>query len=88
LAYSFTLKKDLYLTAGIDWGYTWNRKNLSWKKSVDEFIHYAPVGFGIGFAFGTIIGPIRCSYGRLLHDFNQKGIPADNQLYFSIGHDF
>ena len=88
VAYSFTLKKDLYLTAGIDWGYTWNRRNLSWKKSVDEFIHYAPVGFGIGFAFGTIIGPIRCSYGRLIHDFNQKGIPADNQLYFSIGHDF
>jgi NTE family protein len=88
LAYSFTLRKDLYLTAGLDWGYTWDRRNLSWKKSVDEFIHYAPVGFGIGFAFGTIIGPVRCSYGRLINDFNRKNIPADNQLYFSIGHDF
>jgi len=88
LAYSFTFRKDVYLTAGLDWGYTWDRRNLSWKKSVDEFMRYTPVGFGIGLAFGTIIGPIRCSYGRLIHDFNRKNIPADNQLYFSIGHDF
>lgn len=88
LAYGFTFRKDMYLTAGLDWGYTWNRRNLSWKKSVDEFVHYAPVGLGIGIAFGTIIGPVRCGYGRLLHDFNQKGIPAENQWYFSIGHDF
>jgi NTE family protein len=88
LAYSFTIKKDLFLTAGLDWGYTWDRRNLSWKKSVDEFVRYAPVGIGIGFAVGTIIGPIRCAYGRLVHDFNRKNIPADNQLYFSIGHDF
>ena len=88
-AYSFTVRKDLFLTAGLDWGYTWDRLNLlSLKKSADEFVRYAPVGFGIGFAIGTIIGPIRCSYGRLVHDFNRKSIPADNQLYFSIGHDF
>lgn len=87
--YNFELKRDFYLTASIDWGYTWSRReSLSWKKSVDDFIDYAPVGFGAGFAFVTIIGPIRCSYGRLLTDFRQKRIPATNQLYFSIGHDF
>jgi predicted acylesterase/phospholipase RssA/outer membrane translocation and assembly module TamA len=87
-AYSFALKKNVYLTAGLDWGYTWDRGNLSWKKSFDEFFRYAPVGFGIGVSIGTIVGPVRFSYGRLAHDFIQKGIAADHQLYFSIGHDF
>ncbi|MBN2188150.1 MAG: BamA/TamA family outer membrane protein, partial [Chitinispirillaceae bacterium] len=86
--YSFALKKDVYLTAGLDWGYTWDRSNLSWRKSADEFIRYAPVGFGIGISIATIAGPVRCSYGRLVNDFDQKGIPADPQIYFSIGHDF
>ena len=88
ITYSFALKRNFYLTAGIDWGYTWGRRSLSWKKSVDEFVRYAPVGFGIGFAFETLVGPIRCNYGRLMHNFSQKNIPAENQLYFSIGHDF
>jgi outer membrane protein assembly factor BamA len=86
--YSYELRRDFYLTAMIDWGNTWSREDLSWKKSVKDFLQYAPVGFGAGLAFATIIGPIRCSYGRLLHDFRQKNIPAINQLYFSIGHDF
>jgi predicted acylesterase/phospholipase RssA len=87
-AYSFALKKNLFCTAGIDWGNVWNRGSISGSKSVEEFVRFAPLGFGIGLAAGTIVGPIRCSYGRLIRDFNQKGIPADNQLYFSIGHDF
>jgi predicted acylesterase/phospholipase RssA len=88
VSYSFAIKKSVYLIAGVDWGYTWNRRNLSWNKSVDEFVRYAPVGFGAGCAFETIIGPVRCMYGRLIHDFMRKNIPADNQLYVSIGHDF
>jgi predicted acylesterase/phospholipase RssA len=86
--YSFVLIKNVYLTAGVDWGYTWDRGNLSWRKSADEFIRYAPVGFGIGISIATIAGPVRCSYGRLAHDFIQKSVEADHQFYFSIGHDF
>lgn len=87
-SYSFAIKKNIYCIAGVDWGYTWYRRNLSWDKSVDDFVHYAPVGLGAGCAFETIIGPVRCMYGRLIHDFMRGGLQADNQLYVSIGHDF
>jgi outer membrane translocation and assembly module TamA len=55
---------------------------------VEDFFHNAPVGVGIGCAVQTIAGPIRFSYGKLLHDFSQKGLPSNDLFYFSAGHDF
>ena len=86
--YSYAAVKNVYLTAGIDCGYAWDQKRFSWHHVAEEFFHNAPVGVGIGCAVQTIAGPIRFSYGKLLHDFSQEGLPSDGLFYFSAGHDF
>jgi predicted acylesterase/phospholipase RssA len=86
--YRYAAVKNVYLTAGIDCGYAWDRTPSSRRRIVEDFFHNAPVGVGIGCAVQTIAGPIRFSYGKLLHDFSQKGLPSNDLFYFSAGHDF
>jgi NTE family protein len=86
--YSYRAGKNVYLTAGIDFGYAWDQKQFSRYRVMEEFFNNAPVGVGIGFAVQTITGPVRFSYGRLIHDFNQKGLSSEAMFYFSAGHDF
>lgn len=89
--YRLKLRKSVFLTCAIDWGYAWNSKTFgNFNMAYKEFIDKAPVGLGIGIAYESIIGPIRFSWGRLLkNSFPQEmQIPTENQLYLSIGHDF
>jgi predicted acylesterase/phospholipase RssA len=97
--YRLKLRKSLFLTCSLDWGYAWawdkkwaidggSLANL--KTAYREFTAQAPVGIGIGIAYDWLIGPIRIAWGRLLenHFPAEMNIPTENQFYFSIGHDF
>ena len=86
--YSYKLDRNFYFTGGVDWGYAWHYGAFSWESAGYDFLTRSPVGIGIGIAIETIAGPVRLTYGRLIHNFAQYAIPADNQVYFSIGHDF
>jgi len=91
LGYRYEMRKNFYLTATADWGNVWSRQaapQMPQMLTIREFADNAPLGLGAGLAVETIAGPIRVSYGRLVHDFSQRGILASNQLYFSFGHDF
>jgi predicted acylesterase/phospholipase RssA len=97
--YRLKLRKSVFLTCAIDWGYAWAwEKNWAWNSRslanlnavYKEFIDNAPVGLGIGIAYESMVGPIRFSWGRLLRNRFSPNlqIPTENQLYLSIGHDF
>jgi predicted acylesterase/phospholipase RssA len=94
--YRGTIQKGLYVTASLDWGYSWqwdSRWLLSTNSAKElghEFVTKAPVGMGVGIAYESLIGPIRFSWGRLLRnnldpDLN---ILSENLFYLSVGHDF
>ena len=99
--YRLKLRKSVFLTCAIDWGYAWAwDKKWAWNSRsfsnlnvvYKEFIERAPVGLGIGIAYESIVGPLRFSWGRLLKNPNRFSsdlkIPTENQLYLSLGHDF
>ncbi|MBN1128709.1 MAG: patatin-like phospholipase family protein [Chitinispirillaceae bacterium] len=88
LRYSFLLTRISYLTFGIDWGRSWEQETFSWKEVPHDFHRSTPAGIGIGFAFQTLIGPIRFDYGKLLRRSGCLALPSDERFYFSIGHDF
>lgn len=95
--YRFAITKKLYLNALVDWGYAWHEDNNADEpdfefdiRTVKYFIKHAPVGFGLGLAYQTLVGPIRLSWGRVVfgslkEDFDIEG---KNVIYFSAGHDF
>jgi len=97
--YRLKLRKGLFLTGAIDWGYAW-QWDKKWALSSDalnnlktayqEFLNKAPVGMGLGVAYESLIGPVRLSWGRLLRNPLPRdlNIQTENQFYFSIGHDF
>jgi predicted acylesterase/phospholipase RssA/outer membrane translocation and assembly module TamA len=86
--YRLTIKKGIYLTTIMDWGYIWKLKNYTFDSAPDDFLKYAPVGLGMGIALETIAGPLQFTYGRLLHNSTRLNIQSDNQWYLSLGHDF
>jgi predicted acylesterase/phospholipase RssA len=94
--YRGAIKKGLYFTASLDWGYSWqwDRRWLlstgSAKNLGHEFLDSAAVGVGLGIAYESVIGPLRFSWGRLLRDNidPELHIPSENVFYLSAGHDF
>jgi hypothetical protein len=95
--YRGMIRQGLYLTASLDWGYSWQwdrRWLLTSAGSIGElwheFVEKAPVGMGIGIAYETMLGPLRFSWGRLISNkIDQKlSILSENLFYFSMGHDF
>jgi predicted acylesterase/phospholipase RssA len=94
--YRGTIRKGLYLTAELDWGYSWEwdsrwlLSTSSARQLGHEFLDKAPVGMGLGVAYESLIGPIRFSWGRLLRNNldPELGILSENFFYLSAGHDF
>lgn len=89
--YRFKLRKNVYLTGAIDWGSVWNSKSFTnFNTACKDFIDKAPIGFGIGMAYESLVGPLRFSWGRLLRNRFSPDlqIPTENLFYLSIGHDF
>jgi predicted acylesterase/phospholipase RssA/outer membrane translocation and assembly module TamA len=89
--YRYEVRKNFYLTSSVDWGNVWSRQAsplIPQMLTLRDFVDNAPVGLGAGIAIETIAGPIRISYGRLVHDFSQRGVVASNHFYLSFGHDF
>ncbi|MBD3316444.1 MAG: BamA/TamA family outer membrane protein [Chitinivibrionales bacterium] len=91
--YRLALGEELYASAALDWGYTWYHPDFSFAgATARDFIDNAPLGLGLGFAYQSLIGPIRLSWGRLLRTSDsfrdQTSIEENNIIYFSIGHDF
>jgi predicted acylesterase/phospholipase RssA len=88
IRYSFLLVRNAYLTAGSDWGYTWEQERFSRKHLYDDIIRSSPVGIGIGIAIQTLVGPVRVDYGKLLRTLDRLDMVSEDRFYFSIGHDF
>jgi predicted acylesterase/phospholipase RssA/outer membrane translocation and assembly module TamA len=92
LDYRFRVGKDLYLLAGVDWGYAWAADEFAFdRRTAQRFIDKAPVGVGVGVVWNTPVGPIRFQWGRILADhglFDELKIKNENQFYLSAGHDF
>ncbi|MBD3392833.1 MAG: BamA/TamA family outer membrane protein [Chitinivibrionales bacterium] len=92
--YRFRIARNLYLSASMDWGDTWERDAFALSRSVaEEFVELAPAGFGLGLAYASAVGPIRVTWGRLLHGTlrhhqGSEGSAGRNVIYFSAGHDF
>jgi len=87
--------KNLYLSALIDWGDTWEKNDFSFSRSAaSDFFDSAPIGVGMSVAYASVIGPIRLSWGRVVYGSLDRRIDGgreitdDNVLYFSAGHDF
>ncbi len=94
-AYRFTLAKNLYLSASIDWGDTWESGDFAASRVVaGDFVDEAPVGVGVGLAYASVVGPIRVSWGRVVHGSLKRHYDApeeignQNMIYFSAGYDF
>lgn len=88
LDYRFKARRNVFLTTSMDWGYIWKLNEFSWKAAGDDFLKFAPVGLGFGVAIETFVGPLRITYGRLIHDAGNLNIQSENQFYLSFGHDF
>jgi len=90
LEYRLKVRKNLYLSAMLDWARLWD-----YEEFIKEFISVNsglpsknPLGAGMGIAYNTPLGPIRFSYGRLIqYRYDREAIP-EHILYFSAGHDF
>jgi hypothetical protein len=83
------VKRNLYLTSGVDWGYGWDYHSFSFSETTArDFLHNSPIGLGFGFAIETLGGPIRFNFGHLIRNLDLLGIESNRQLYFSAGHDF
>jgi outer membrane protein assembly factor BamA len=94
LEYRFNILKNLFLSGIIDWGNAWEHENFSFSTSTaQDFFKNAPAGAGLSLAYATPAGPIRLSWGRLIHgnvgngDLIQNN-DVENVLYFSAGYDF
>jgi predicted acylesterase/phospholipase RssA len=91
MGYRYEVRKNFYLTSSVDWGNVWSRQAsppIPQMLTLRDLVDNAPVGLGAGIAIETIFGPIRASYGRLVHNFSQRGVVASNHFYLSFGHDF
>ncbi|MFP4417764.1 MAG: patatin-like phospholipase family protein [Chitinispirillaceae bacterium] len=92
-SYTFCIQKNSFITTTLDWGYVWQQPDFSFdSKTARKFVHDAPLGVGIAFAYQSFFGPIQIAWGRLIRTNdklkNSYGIKEENILYFSAGYDF
>jgi predicted acylesterase/phospholipase RssA len=93
--YRLNILKNLYCSALIDWGDTWDKAEFSFSASVAEnFLRNAPLGVGLKLAYASPVGPIRIGWGRIVYgNLGSRFGPNDrtgkeNVVYFSAGYDF
>jgi len=89
LEYRLKVRKNLYLSAALDWARLWAYEEFVRRPEEDDgFSPKSPLGAGVGAAYNTIFGPIRLSYGRLIqYKYDPAAIP-EHVFYFSAGYDF
>lgn len=97
LTYRFAVTRKLLVHALADWGYAWKADNAIGetafafdKETARYFVDHAPLGFGLGVVYETIIGPMKLYWGRIVRGTLEKdfNIPEQNLFYISAGHDF
>ena len=86
--YRLGIKKNFNSSLILDWGYAWEKKDLSRNTAYEDYFKYAPLGIGVGIMYESFIGPLRLTFGQLVKPLNHKGISSQGMLYFSAGHDF
>ncbi len=89
--YRFSITKKIFLITLVDWGYTWNEPDFAFnRETATYFLNNALVGVGLGLALQTPVGPIKLSWGRIIHGALEKDfdITERNVIYFSAGYDF
>ncbi len=86
LEYRLKIRKNLYLSAMLDWARLWTYEEFI--SEGNDLPSKNPLGAGAGIAYNTLLGPIRISYGRLIqYKYDPEAIP-EHIFYFSAGHDF
>jgi len=89
LEYRFRARRNLYLSAELDWARLWAYEEfVRQREAGDGFSPKSPLGAGVGVAYNTIFGPIRVSYGRLIQYRYDPEAISENVFYFSAGYDF
>ena len=88
LEYRLALRKNLYLTAALDWARLWTYEEFNSRYSNNDFSPKNPLGAGIGLTYQTPAGPIRLSYGQLIPHRNDPDALSEPMFYFSAGYDF
>jgi predicted acylesterase/phospholipase RssA len=95
--YRFGLSRQIFFSATLDWGAAWLQEVTPQAQMLSKnFPGEAPLGIGLGVAALTPVGPLRFSWGRLLHQGTLVESIARNDskkwskyhVYFSLGHDF
>ena len=82
--YRCEIKKNLFAHIVFDWGSAWNAGIENYR----EIIKDAPVGFGIGISYLTLLVPFRLSYGQLIKNSDRLLSDQKEFFYFSGGYDF
>ncbi|MDR0307461.1 MAG: patatin-like phospholipase family protein [Chitinispirillales bacterium] len=87
--YRLTLRRNLYLTAVLDWGQVWTYDEFNERRIRDDILPKTPLGCGAGLSYRTPVGPIRFSYGQLIRtNKDHPMLRSEPIIYFSAGHDF
>ncbi|MCL2218445.1 MAG: patatin-like phospholipase family protein [Chitinispirillia bacterium] len=88
LEYRFTLRKNLFFTAALDWARLWTYEEFSTRFNERDSPPKNPLGAGAGLIWRTPLGPVRAAYGQLIRYYNDPEAISEPMLYFSAGYDF
>ncbi|MBD3421884.1 MAG: BamA/TamA family outer membrane protein [Chitinivibrionales bacterium] len=90
--YRYSPHKNIYFSVTVDCGYAWQKDDFDPARNTFSTVaREAPVGVGLSFAWNTLFGPLRFSWGRIVRHtevLESKNINDENKFYLSIGHDF
>jgi outer membrane translocation and assembly module TamA len=88
LEYRLALRRNLFLSASLDWARLWDYEEFNSRNPGDGFKPRNPLGLGLGLSYRTPLGPVRLSYGQLIPNRNDPEAVSEPMLYFSAGYDF
>jgi outer membrane protein assembly factor BamA len=88
LEYRLKLRKNIFLSAIIDWARLWTFEEFNTADPEAEFSPSNPFGVGLGLSYRTPLGPIRFAYGQLIPHPSSPMNEHEPVLYFSAGYDF
>jgi predicted acylesterase/phospholipase RssA len=90
-AYRFEIVRNFYSIVNVDWGRVYEQPEFTLDRAMwRDFLRQAPLGLGIGLAYGSPVGPLKFSWSKVVSGSAGfgKSIRRDNVFYFSAGYDF
>jgi len=88
LEYRLALRKNLFLSATVDWARLWTYEEFKTRADERTSSPKNPLGAGVGITYRTPLGPIRAAYGQLIrYDYDPDAV-SEPVFYFSAGYDF